>query len=413
MLCLISHLELYNLSKSNFTFILTFVDMMSLFYSDMMALGFEKPRSLSLNMIAVIEMFYKVASSSLKMFPRLSLKREIFYHFQMETKLDSFNVSRALQITFKKIMMKEDHDILFPFIFEHFPQVQISKTDIVEKSGAGHAKKDAENHPFVEQIVSILQRGDWPLLIGPIGIGKTSAIHAAAKFLKKIGQEYEVREVSLSSYSSNEIFGWDEKGKRYTGILSNYLDQTSKPMLIVLQAPLTENVAQVLASMYDNSVLQRGGNNSSASGIPPTPHRIVLETFDYEIVPSILLARCSIISISKEDETGLSELFPSQWKRTGKLNASVEAHLSRLKEATHDLPMITNDDAELRRMSRQTLVLFKLMVGTNSNDEIIVSNCIVSSFCWSFGVSIVFHISCPVFFIMTHYHLYIFIHLLE
>ena len=162
--------------------------MMSLFYSDMMALGFEKPRSLSLNMIAVIDMFYKVASSSLKMIPRLSLKREIFHHFQMETKLDSFNVSRALQITFKKIMMKDDNDILLPFIFEHFPQVQISKIDIAEKSTVGQVKKEAQNHPFVDQIVSILKRGDWPLLVGPVGIGKTSAIHEAARCLKKMGR---------------------------------------------------------------------------------------------------------------------------------------------------------------------------------------------------------------------------------
>jgi hypothetical protein len=178
-------------------------------------------------------------------------------------------------------------------------------------------------------------------------------------------------------------------------------------MLIILQAPLTENVAQVLASMYDNRLLQRGGSNSGASGNSTTPHRFVLETFEYEIVPSILLARCSIISISKEDEIGLSELFPSQCKITPKLNAIVETHLSRLKEITHELPMITNDDTELRRMSRQTLVLFKLMAGTNIATKtqllqnIIVSNCIVSCFCWSFGVGIVFHIACSVFFILN------------
>ena len=351
--------------------------MLAMFYSDMMARGFEKPRSLSLNMIAVVEMFYKIASSSLQSLPRLSLKQEIFHNFQMDTKLDSFNVSRALQITFRKIMLKESCDILFPFIFEHFPQVQVSKMDMLEKTEGHQVKKSGENHPLVDQITTILQRGDWPLLIGPIGVGKTSAVQAAAKGLKKIGHDYEICEVSLSSYSSNELFGWEEKGKRYTGILSNYLDQTSKSMLIILQAPLSENVAQILASIYDATEKQ------------PIPHRIVLEAFNYEMVPPILLARCSIISLSKEDEVGLSSLFPSQWKKGGKWNSNVEKIFAALKEATCDLPMISHDDTEQRRMCRQTLTLFKLMIGildAKAIDETITTNSVVSSFCWSFGV---------------------------
>ena len=131
--------------------------MMAMFYSDMMARGFEKPRSLSLNMIAVVEMFYKVASSSLQALPRLSLKKEIFHHFQMDTKLDSFNVSRALQLTFRKIMLKESCDILFPFIFEHFPQVQVSKMDMIEKSEGLQLQSSNKPHPMVDQITTILQ----------------------------------------------------------------------------------------------------------------------------------------------------------------------------------------------------------------------------------------------------------------
>ena len=355
--------------------------MLSMFYSDMMARGFEKPRSLSLNMIAVVEMFYKVASSSLQALPRLSLKQEIFHHFQMDTKLDSFNVSRALQITFRKIMLKESCDILFPFIFEHFPQVQVSKMEMLEKSEGNQIQTADANHPLVDQITTILQRGDWPLLIGPIGVGKTSAVQAASKELKKLGNDYEICEVSLSSYSSNELFGWEEQGKRYTGILSNYLDQTSKSMLIILQAPLSENVAQNLASIYDSTEKQ------------PIPHRIVLEAFNYEMVPPILLARCSIISISKEDEAGLSSLFPTQWKKAGKWSKTVEKTFVALKEATIDLPVIPNDDTELRRMGRQTLTLFKLMVGSLDPkiiDDTVETNSVVSSFCWSFGVSLYF-----------------------
>ena len=355
--------------------------MLAMFYSDMMARGFEKPRSLSLNMIAVVEMFYKVASSSLQALPRLSLKKEIFHHFQMDTKLDSFNVSRALQLTFRKIMLKESCDILFPFIFEHFPQVQVSKMDMIEKSEGLQVQASNKPHPIVGQITTILQRGDWPLLIGPIGVGKTSAVQSSAKELKKLGHDYEICEVSLSSFSSNELFGWEENGKRYTGILSNYLDQTSKSMLIILQAPLSENVAQNLASIYDSAEKQ------------PIPHRIVLEAFNYDMVPPILLARCSIISISKEDEKGLSKLFPKQWKTTGKWNSNVEKTFVALKEATSELSIIPNDDTEQRRMSRQTLTLFKLMVGkldAKTIDDTIATNSVVSSFCWSFGVSCIY-----------------------
>ena len=359
--------------------------MLSIFYSDMMARGFEKPRSLSLNIISVVEMFYKVAFSTLKTIPRLALKREIFHHYQMEEKLDAYNVSRALQITFKKILPKEDNDILFPFIFEHFPQVQISKIDMAEKNEGSQTKKIVGNHPFVEQVVTILEREDWPLLIGPVGIGKTSVVNAAAKCLKEKGNDYEVCQVSLSSYSSNEIFGWEKEGKRFSGILSNYLDQTSKAMLIVLQAPLSENVAQVLASMYDNRVTQKTGPKEKHS----ISHRFVIEACTSEVVSPVLLARCSIISISKEDEEGLCTLFPAAWQRTGKWSSDVEQGFSKLKDATSDLPMLTKDDTEIRRMTRQTLTLFKLMV-KDSSDATVMANCVVSSFCWSFGVSCFF-----------------------
>ena len=355
--------------------------MLAMFYSDMMALGFEKPRSLSLNIITVVEMFYKVASSSLKSIPRLSLKQEIFHNFQMNAKLDAFNVSRALQMTFKKILLKEDNDILFPFIFEHFPQVQVSKIEMAEKTDRNQVKKSSDNLLFVDQIASILQRADWPLLIGPVGIGKTSAVQAAAQCLKKAGQDYEVCQVSLASYSPEELFGWEQEGKRHSGILSNYLDQTSKPMLIILQAPLSENVAYRLAAMYDGSIKQ------------PLLHRFVLEAYTSEIVPPILLARCSIISMSKEDESGLSELYPLKWQRTGKWSTDAEEMFSKLKDGIADLPMVTKNEAELRRMSRQALVLFKLMVEYNQMDNTIMANNIVSSFCWSFGVSITYSVS--------------------
>ena len=359
--------------------------MLAMFYAEMLALGFEKPRSLSLSMIAVIEMFYKVASSSLKTIPRLALKREIFHHFQMDTKLDSYNVSRALQITFRKMLKKEDIDILFPFIFEHFPQAQIIKTDLSDKSEGRQKQEAISQHPTVERITTILQRGDWPLLIGPVGVGKTSAVQAAMRSLKEDGQEYEMCQVNLSCYSSNELFGWEMDGKRYSGILSNFLDQTSKPMLIILQAPVCENVAHLLAEVYDSNISQQS-NNDGGSNKPNTPHRFVLEASRCEMVPLILLARCSIITISKDDEDGLSKLFPPQWQRSGKWSTNVEALFTKLRDSTKACAISNNDDLEERRMTRQTFALFKLMVG-NENDDSIAANCLVSSYCWSFGVS--------------------------
>ena len=100
-----------------------------------------------------------------------------------------------------------------------------------------------------------------------------------------------------------------------------------------------------------------------------------------------------VISISKEDEKGLSKLFPKQWKTTGKWNSNVEKTFIALKEATSELSIIPNDDTEQRRMSRQTLTLFKLMVGNldaKTIDDTIATNSVVSSFCWSFGVRYIY-----------------------
>ena len=89
-----------------------------------------------------------------------------------------------------------------------------------ESAGTGHKK-----HPVIEQLAEALKgpsSGAWPLLLGGRGVGKSAAVRAAIR-TSRGGESHELFEVSVSSYSVKELFGWEREGKWHFGIITNFL----------------------------------------------------------------------------------------------------------------------------------------------------------------------------------------------
>ena len=58
---------------------------MTVFYAELLSMGFSKPKSLSESVISVINMFYKVAKPKLRScIPQLALKKDILNHIRAD-----------------------------------------------------------------------------------------------------------------------------------------------------------------------------------------------------------------------------------------------------------------------------------------------------------------------------------------
>ena len=103
-------------------------------------------------------------------------------------RLDIHNLGRAVYRTFEKILTPHEKEVFMPFVQEHFPQ----------STKAGEDEVDHEQHPVVDHLCRALKvKGVWPLLIGPQGVGKSSAVRAAIKSLSTITSDnYELCEVT-------------------------------------------------------------------------------------------------------------------------------------------------------------------------------------------------------------------------
>ena len=53
-------------------------------------------------------------------------------------------------------------------------------------------------------------------------MGKSAAVRAAIR-TSRGGESHELFEVSVSSYSVKELFGWEREGKWHFGIITNFL----------------------------------------------------------------------------------------------------------------------------------------------------------------------------------------------
>ena len=95
---------------------------MTVFYAELLAMGFSKPKTLTDSLISVIDMFYKVAKPNLRdCLPKLALKRDILRNIRPEKRLDGQNLGQAVARTFEKILSPHEKDIFMPFVLEHFP----------------------------------------------------------------------------------------------------------------------------------------------------------------------------------------------------------------------------------------------------------------------------------------------------
>ena len=60
-------------------------DLMTVFYAELLSMGFSKPKPLSESVISVINMFYKVAKPRLRAsVPQLALKKDILNHIRLD-----------------------------------------------------------------------------------------------------------------------------------------------------------------------------------------------------------------------------------------------------------------------------------------------------------------------------------------
>ena len=119
-----------------------------------------------------------------------------------------------------------------------------------------------------------------------------------------------------------ELFGWESEGKWHFGIITNFLalsGQSAKPLLICLRGPMNNTVAHLLANIFDNG---RFDTDSKHSFPVPDQHRcvpllchdynhfrdrriwknvhdrFVIEATTTDEIPQVLLARCSVISVT-------------------------------------------------------------------------------------------------------------------
>ena len=130
-------------------------------------------------------------------------------------------------------------DIIGPFIREHFQESELpTATDQA-------ASIEADMIQFRADMAHRIQRGWWPIIIGPRGSGKSRAIAEAVK------DKYAITEVKLARHTVQELFGQeDESGKWNLGIITRFLNPNSKACVINLITPISSAVAHNFASMF-------------------------------------------------------------------------------------------------------------------------------------------------------------------
>ena len=312
--------------------------------AELLARGFEKSKNLTASIIAILNTLYKIASPSFRAIPKMSIVRELFANLGSGgSKIDESNMRTAMVLTMKTILPKQDMDIFMPYMSEHFPKTSSEVADAsavaaaASNAGGGTGTPTAstpapmatdgdqaaeQSKQFELQIASRIDRGKWPTILGEMGVGKSTAIAKAVASLSPpkqnaaVGEapaeaanssalamlKYAILEVCLARHSVSELFGQeDETGKWNHGIISRLLSLNAKPTVVVLVSPMSLNVAHILASMFDRGVFETEGNHSF-----PIPKQVkfVFETTSVQDIPSILLARTSVMHMPLNCEVG-------------------------------------------------------------------------------------------------------------
>ncbi len=349
-------------------------DIAPLVQAELLARGFGSPKTLTNSLIAIVRTFYKITTPGFRRIPMLTITREIFSRLPNTDKTENSHVATAAMETMKAILPASDMDIIGPFIREHFQDSELS-VDTGDASGMNQ---------FVKDLALRIQKGWWPLVIGPRGSGKSYAIEQAAKDLKHaeltsgVGSAYSIVEVKLARHTVQDLFGSeDESGKWNLGIITRYLTPTSKPCVIVLVTPISSSISHNFASMYDQGYFQTESNHSFT--IPPQI-RFVFETSNVETVSSLLLARCSLMHMPDIPRETLESLDP--------MNSELMEEASKiLISAVEAFPK--NDDVHSKRGKVDQLVtLYKLMAERSDNDDLSLLSNLIYAFCWSYGATL-------------------------
>ena len=270
-----------------------------------------------------------------------------------------------------------DMDIIGPFIREHFQESELpTATDQA-------ASIEADMIQFRADMAHRIQRGWWPIIIGPRGSGKSRAIAEAVK------DKYAITEVKLARHTVQELFGQeDESGKWNLGIITRYLNPNSKACVINLITPISSAVAHNFASMFDRGYFQTESNHSFTI---PNQIRFVFETSNVETVSSLLLARCSLMHLPSmpRDSFVLNDLVAAN-NTAGITSDQLESATQALILAVDTFPK--NDDVVQSKTDKmsQLRIIYSLLAAqvTGEEDEMIVFSNLLYAFCWSFGATL-------------------------
>ena len=272
-----------------------------LIQAELLAKGFGSPKSLTNSLMAIIDSFYKITTPGFRHVPKLTLVREIFSRLPLVEKVDLSHVAIAVMETMTWILPSTDIDIIGPFIREHFPESNIEVSNV-------SADPDAPLSKIEKELALKIEKGMWPMIVGPMGSGKSQTIANAAQIIKQASKtNYSVVEVKLARHSVQELFGQeDQSGKWNLGIITRFLAPNAKPTIIVIVTPISGNVAHNFASMFDQGYFQTESDHSF--GIPEQI-KFVFEATDIASVSPLLLARCSLMHLPTLSKVYFEEYF--------------------------------------------------------------------------------------------------------
>ena len=338
-----------------------------LIQAELLAKGFGSPKSLTNSLMAIIDSFYKITTPGFRHVPKLTLVREIFSRLPMVEKVELSHVAVAVMETMTWILPSTDIDIIGPFIREHFPESNV-EVNVTADPDAPLAK--------IEQGLALkIEKGMWPMIVGPMASGKSQTIANAAKILKETSQNnYAVVEVKLARHSVKELFGQeDPSGKWNLGIITRFLAPNAKPTIIVIVTPISGNVAHNFASMFDQGYFQTESDHSFAI---PEQIKFVFEATNIACVSPLLSARCSIMHLPKLNKVYFEEYFNDK--------ELIDEVFKTLMTAVESFP-VRDDLKSMEGKMAQFETIYNIVSGRADNDEVSIISNLIYAFCWSFG----------------------------
>ena len=339
-----------------------------LIQAELLAKGFGSPKSLTNSLMAIIDSFYKITTPGFRHVPQLTLVREIFSRLPMVEKVDLSHVAVAVMETMTWILPSTDIDIIGPFIREHFPESNVEVNSVTADPDAPLAK--------IEQELALkIEKGMWPMIVGPMASGKSQTIVNAAKILKETSKNnYSVAEIKLARHSVKELFGQeDPSGKWNLGIITRFLAPNAKPTIIVIVTPISGNVAHNFASMFDQGYFQTESDHSFTI---PEQIKFVFEATDIASVSPLLSARCSIMHLPTLNKIYFEEYFSDK--------ELIDEVFKTLMAAIDTFP-VRDDLKSMEGKMDQFETIYSIASGRADNDEVSIISNLIYAFCWSFG----------------------------